>query len=127
MERAGNQRGEQHSGGLLKAMLDAGRKVAQVELHRVRAEMRGEARDTLTGVVMLGGAGLLALGGMAALTLAVAKVLLEHPGRSALLGLGLVGGAAGLAVAGVRAVPKPLAGVREQVRRDAQKVAEELS
>lgn len=122
------RRDKQASGGILKATLDVGRKLAQVEMDKTRDTLRGEARHALSGSMELAGAGLLALGGLAALTLAAAKVLLEHPGRAALLGIGLLGGAAGLAAMGLQTFPKrPLAQVGEQVRQDMQRVTEELS
>jgi len=125
---SGERQDKQGSGGILKTTLEVGRKLARVELDKTRETLRSEAQDALSGSMKLAGAGLLALGGLAALTLAGAKVLLENPGRAALLGIGLLGGAAGLTAMGLRKLPKrPLAQVGEQVRRDVQRVTGELS
>jgi len=119
---------KQTSGGILQATLEVGKKLARVELEKTRDTLRGEAHDTLSGSIQLAGAGLLALGGLAALTLAAAKVMLEHPSRATLLGLGLLGGAVGLTAVGLKTLPRrPLAQVGEQVRQDMERVKGELS
>ncbi|MFP2956820.1 phage holin family protein [Myxococcus sp. 1LA] len=128
MAQAGEGRGEPSSGGLLDKTLDVGRKLLRAEAGRTRQVLRDEARGMSSGVALLGGAGLLALGGVSALTLSLAKVLLSHPGGAALLGLTLVGGAVGLAFAGVRFLPRhPLATVEAQVRRDLDEVDQQLT
>ncbi|AEI67827.1 phage holin family protein [Corallococcus macrosporus] len=128
MAQAGGNQGEQAPGGLLDKTLDVGRKLLRGEADRTRRALHAEARDISSGAVFLGGAGLLALGGVSALTLSLAKVLLAHPGRAALLGLGMVGGAAGLALVGVRCLPRhPLAAVGSQVRRDLDKLDQQLT
>ncbi|WP_426752736.1 phage holin family protein [Myxococcus sp. Y35] len=128
MADASEIRSGQASGGLLDKTLDVGRKLLRGEASRTGQVLRDEARDMSSSAALLGGAGLLAIGGVSALTLSLAKVLLAHPGRAALLGVGLVGGAAGLALVGLQCLPRhPLATVEEQVRRDLDKVDRALT
>jgi Flp pilus assembly protein TadB len=113
---------------LIRHAIEEARLLARAEVLHAKKELREEVKAARTAGILLGAGGVLGLGGLAALFVAVGLSLPLVPWLGVLLvGAFLVLLAGGLAFAGVKRLPKkPLPHTQERLKTDLTRTRETL-